>query len=112
MVQNDLTQTREDRRTLEDIHGKVDRLSENLRTELSKWTDHVLLTTAEPESGLEDERRIGSGTCGALTYRIALATEKQYCEFSRMHSRLSDSSLLRFQDWLRKKKKAEDEELA
>ena len=77
MMQGDLTETREDRRTLEDIHGKVDRLSKKLRTELSKWTDHVLLWTEEQESGTEDERRIGSGTLGALTYRIALATEKQ-----------------------------------
>ena len=70
MMQGDLTQTREDRRRLEDIHGKVDRLTGNLRTELAKCTDHILLLTAEPNSGSEDERRLGSGTFVAVAYCV------------------------------------------
>ena len=46
-----------------------------------------------------------------MTYSIAYATEKQYCESIRKHSRIQDRKLVPFQDWLRKKEQAQDIDL-
>ena len=75
------------------------------------WGDQVLLVTALLGDATDGSRTIGSGAYAALTSQIPCATEKSHCEFIREHTTLQDPKLVRFQEWLRRGKQMEDEEL-